>query len=327
MKKLIALLLIIVVVLFGMSAGLSGCSIIKEGITGERPAGEGDGGSADGDIPSLPPAFPIIGDWFGVYGGNEYVSLRFTADGKCELQPAVYPSDMFGPRYYGDYRWTADDGNQIVMDMYKGVSKEVDYGNGNIWDEWSDGGRNKATTALSMTFEVYGGKMKSLALRAVMAGIDTEGYTVVQTGAFLVILAEGAGGSGNSSPFIFGSISNDQTEGKSKTISAPNALMASAQRFYTTAELNVRCGPSTDYATYGTVPIGTPVDKIGVQEGKNDWAFVLLADGGGWCNTEYLTETAPAVPVQPAAPAAPTVPAGQDGQDGDGDGDGDGDDE
>ena len=284
------MLIIILIIALGAFV-FPGCSIVKEGITGERPDAGADAGS-DAEDAAVPAAFPIIGDWFGVYGGNEYLGLRFTADGKCELQPAVYPSDMFGPRYYGEYSWGGDGGKEISLDLYKGASREVNYGDGQVWDEWSDGGRESATTALTMTFRVYGGDVKSIAIKAVNAGIDTEGYTVVQFGAFVTLLSVAAGGSGNPSPFIFGSEPYDETEGKTRTPMPPDILNERAERFYTTAELNVRCGPSTSYGTYGTIPLGAAVDKIGSATGVNDWAFVLLADGGGWVNTDYITANA-----------------------------------
>ena len=279
--------MIVLVAVLMMGALLSGCSIIKEGITGEKK-GAVEKTPQDEEYPDMPPAFPILGDWFGVYNGSEYLGFRFTADGKCELQPALYPSDMFGPRYFGDYRWGGDDGKEIFLDLYKGVPSEVDNTKGNVWEEWTDGGRDKASTALTMNFRVYGGNMKSVALKTDAAGIDTEGYSVVQSGTFLVISKEGYSG-----PFIFGSEPYDQTEGKTKKPVMPDTFIGEAERFYTTAELNVRCGPSTDYGTYGTVPLGTAADKIGEASGNEDWAFVLLDNGGGWMNTGYLSTSRP----------------------------------
>jgi|GEM_PF-2103852 len=310
MKKIAIIVLLIAAFSAYM---LSGCSIIKEGVTGDnQTASGGSGADATAQSLAVPAAFPIIGDWFGVYSGNQYLEFRFTADGKCELQPAAYPSDMYGPRYYGDYTWGGDNGNEISLDMYKGVSRQVDYGEGNVWDEWSDGGRDAASTGLTLTLHVYGGPMKTVAMRAMTAGIDTDGYTVVQMSAFLTLLSESVSGGGNTSPFIFGSEPYDQTEGKTKTPVVPDTLSDTAVRYYTTSELNVRCGPSTDFATYGTIPLGTPVDKIGEATGKSDWVFVLLADGGGWVNTGYISTSAPDQ-AQNAAPAdassADTAPA------------------
>jgi hypothetical protein len=207
---------------------------------------------------------------------------------------------MFGPRYFGDYKWGGDGGREIIMDLYKGQSREVDYGDGFVWDEWYDGGRENATTALMMTFRAFGGGDKSFALRAVGAGIDTEGYTVVQASAFLVLLAEPMSGNGNPSPFLFGTIPLDPTEGKSGSSIVPDRLSDNAERAYTTDELNVRCGPSTDYKSYGTIPLGTAVFKIGYATGKEEWVFVLLVDGGGWVHTDYLSVTKPEPkPVEP----------------------------
>ena len=303
MKKLIVFIAItaLAISLFA----LPGCSIVREGITGERQTEAAD--DADSEEPVVPPKFNIIGDWFGVYSGSEYLSLRFTAGGVCELQPALYPTDMFGPRYYGEYRWGGDDGDEIILDMYKGVSSEVDFGEGYLFEEWTDGGREAATVGLAVTFRVIGGSMKSFALKTDLGGVDTDGYTVVQRDAFLVLLLDAAGGSGSPSPFIFGSEPYDSTEGKKLEPTVPDSFTISAERFFTTAELNVRCGPSTDYGTYGTVPIGTPVEKIGyMTTGHDEWAFVLLNDGGGWVHTDYLS----------GSPPAPVTNTNDDGGDG-----------
>jgi len=293
MKRL--LLFILIAFLAIGTFGLAGCSFVREGITGERKEASDPDGTPEEEAPVFPAAFDIIGDWFGVYSGNEYLSLRFTANGRCELQAAAYPSDIFGPRYYGDYRWGGDDGREVILDMYKGVSHEIDYGNDNIWEEWMDGGRDTASTALNTAFRVLGGQMKSVAMKTDTGAVDTDGYTVVQRGAFLVLLPDALSGSGSPSPFLFGSTPDGQIEGKKLTPTAPDSFTDRAERFYTTAELNVRCGPSTDFATYGTVPIGTPVDKIGyMYSGHDEWAFVLLAEGGGWVHTDYLGDSKPA---------------------------------
>ena len=293
MRAMKRLLVFVLAIILAVSAiGIAGCSVVREGVTGERQT-DGADGSSDEDLPSVPAAHNIIGDWFGVYNGSEYLSLRFTADGKCELQPAAYRSDMFGPRYYGDYRWGGQGGDEIFLDLYKGDSREVDYGGGNVWDDWFDAGRDAATTALTVTFQVFGGQMRSVALKSGMAGIDTDGYTVVQAGAFLVLLTDSS--SGHDSAFVFGSTPLDQTEGKKLVPKPPDSFVSKAERYYTTAELNVRCGPSTDFGTYGTVDIGTPADKIAYMAAEyDDWAFVLLMDGGGWMHTDYLADSPPA---------------------------------
>jgi len=292
MKRLLVFVLAIILAISAF--GIAGCSVVREGVTGERQtaADEGD----EDDFLSVPAAHNIIGDWFGVYNGGEYLSFRFTADGKCELQPAVYRSDMYGPRYYGDYRWGGLDGDEIFLDLYKGESREVNYGDSGVWDDWYDAGRDAATTALNVSFQVFGGQMRSVAVKAGMAGIDTDGYTVVQTGAFLVLLTDG--GSGHDSKFVFGSTPFDETEGKTLTPKAPDSFTIRTERYFTTAELNVRCGPSTDFGTYGTVDLGTAADKIAyMATDHDDWAFVLLMDGGGWMHKDYLSETKPAPPA------------------------------
>jgi len=290
MKKLLVLILIIV--LAAAVFCLPGCSIIREGITGERQT---DVEESEPDEPFVTPAFNIIGDWFGVYAGSEYLAVRFTADGKCELQPALYPSDMFGARYYGDYRWGGDNGDEIILDMYKGESRALDFGDDNVFNEWSDGGRESATTGLSITFRVIFGQMRSFALKTDLGGVDTEGYTVVQRGALIVML-NSSGGSGNQSPFLAQATPYiDNNEDKTMTPKAPDSFTIRTERYFTTAELNVRCGPSTDFGTYGTVPSGTPVDKIAyMATGHDDWAFVLLMDGGGWVHKDYLADGPPA---------------------------------
>ena len=136
--------------------------------------------------------------------------------------------------------------------------------------------------------------MTSVALKAGAAGIDTDGYTVIPPAAFVVLNTE-AGGAGHESRFIFGSRPNDETEGKTLMPKAPDSFTPETGRYYTTAELNVRCGPDTSFGTYGTVPIGTAVDKIAyMATGHDDWAFVLLMNGGGWVHTDYLADNPPA---------------------------------
>jgi len=282
----------IIAVLAAALFGSAGCSFVREGVTGEKP--DDPDADADADVPAVSAAHNIIGDWFGVFSGTEYISARFTADGKCELQTGLYQSEFVGPRYYGDYHWGGGGGDEIFLDMYKGAAREVDYGEGNVWEEWSDGGRDAATTALIVSFRVFGGQMTSVALKAEAAGIDTDGYTVIPAATFVVLNTE-AGGAGHESPFIFGSMPYDNNEGKTLTPKPPDTFAFKAERFFTTAELNVRCGPSTDFGTYGTVPPGTPVDKIAsMASGHDEWAFILLNNGGGWVHTDYLAESPPA---------------------------------
>jgi len=292
LKKLFAVALALILAFSAL--GIAGCSVVKEGVTGERPPAADGEGEGDEGAPAVPAAHNIIGDWFGVFDGQEYLSFRFTADGKCELQTGLYQTEFTGPRYYGDYRWGGDVGDEILLDMYKGMSREVDYGDGNIWDDWYDGGRDDASTALTVSFRVFGGSMTSVALRAGAAGIDTDGYTVIPPAVFVVLNTE-AGGAGHESPFIFGSMPFDETEGKTLMPKTPDSFTLKAERYYTTAELNVRCGPDTSFGTYGTVPIGTAVDKIAyMATGHDDWAFVLLMNGGGWVHTDYLADSPPA---------------------------------
>ena len=278
--------LVVMISIFGFSS----CKVVKEGVTGER---EEQDEIADEMIPSLPAAFPIFGDWYGVYNGSESLSLFFDSELKCEMQTAVYKSKVLGPRYYGDYRWGGDDGKEVILDLYKGVSEEVEDEAGNKEHKWIDGGREKATTALNISFRIYGGSVKPIAIKSTSKGYDTEGYMVVPTNVF-VMLVPGQGDSQGTVDFLFGSAPRDTEEGKTASPVTPDVHRDKAERFYTTAEeLNVRCGPSTDYGSYGQVPLGTPVECIGSMTGVSDWVFVLFAGGGGWCNTTYLSESPP----------------------------------
>ena len=53
----------------------------------------------------------------------------------------------------------------------------------------------------------------------------------------------------------------------------------------TTASLNVRKGPSTNYGVIGVLPKGTPVD---IYETKGQWAKISYGAGFGWSNTNWL---------------------------------------
>ena len=295
MKFLTIILTIIVIFV------LSGCSLVRQGITGEGPEAATTPVSVE-PVEVVPAAFPIIGDWFGVYDKNEYVAVKFSEDGKCELQTAVYPSDMYGPKYYGTYTWGGDSGKEVILDMYRGQSKTITNEDGLVFDEWYDSGRENATTALMLTLRIYGGPMKTFAIKAVGSGTDTEGYAVIQANAFALMLANAADGSSNSSPYLFGTVPFDTEEDKSPNSVVPDTFLDRAERLYINAdELNVRCGPSTEYKSYGKIPMGTPVDKIGERSGEEDWIFVLLMDGGGWVNKDYLVETNPTT-AQPETP-------------------------
>lgn len=58
----------------------------------------------------------------------------------------------------------------------------------------------------------------------------------------------------------------------------------------TTEPVNVRAGPGNEYPSYGKVPIGTPLQAVGIsQDGK--WVAVVLPiapSGIGWVNAAYL---------------------------------------
>ena len=71
---------------------------------------------------------------------------------------------------------------------------------------------------------------------------------------------------------------------------------------YTTTDVNVRKGPSTDYSLIKTVPKNTKVDII--RYAGSSWAYIRLPDGTvGYMCTDYVTYTAPASTQTSAAPA------------------------
>ena len=83
------------------------------------------------------------------------------------------------------------------------------------------------------------------------------------------------------------------------------------------ANLNVRAGPSTQYAIVGKAASGTTLTPV-ARNATADWLKVTLASGeSGWAATAYLTvtgdlqtlpvEAAPALPAQPASTAAPAA--------------------
>lgn len=71
--------------------------------------------------------------------------------------------------------------------------------------------------------------------------------------------------------------------------------------------INVRSGPGTAYASYGTVPIGTTGRVIGVSQDGSWWVVAIppdvATDGMGWVNAAYVstanTESVPVVETPP----------------------------
>lgn len=78
------------------------------------------------------------------------------------------------------------------------------------------------------------------------------------------------------------------------------------------AALNLREGPSTDYATLRTLGAGTTFTVLG-QDASGNWLFVLLSGGQtGWLDRSFTAYTAAAAvvaapPPPPAATPAPTA--------------------
>ena len=71
---------------------------------------------------------------------------------------------------------------------------------------------------------------------------------------------------------------------------APDKKYATAEIKYTTNGLNVRKGPSTNYAIVGLVPISYPVKVIGYKSDVSGWVYVQDTTYGytGWVSTAYL---------------------------------------
>lgn len=73
----------------------------------------------------------------------------------------------------------------------------------------------------------------------------------------------------------------------------------------TTANLNMRSGPSTGYASVTVIPKGATVTLLEV---KGDWKKVSYNGKTGWSSGKYLSAASTAAPVIPPAAPAPAVP-------------------
>ena len=58
---------------------------------------------------------------------------------------------------------------------------------------------------------------------------------------------------------------------------------------YTTADLNVRKGPSKSYASLGIVPVGTQVNISDYNYYENEWLAVVYNGQTGYISTKYLS--------------------------------------
>jgi uncharacterized protein YraI len=79
----------------------------------------------------------------------------------------------------------------------------------------------------------------------------------------------------------------------------------------TTEPVNVRSGPSSQYPSYGTIPLGTTVTITGVSQ-DGSWYQVVVPsdvspDGTGWISGRYLTLSDGTVPTQPGPSQPPSV--------------------
>lgn len=70
-------------------------------------------------------------------------------------------------------------------------------------------------------------------------------------------------------------------------LSMTGALAAQAAPGFTTANVNHRTGPDTEFPSMGVIPEGTPVDIRGCLRDES-WCDVIAAGNRGWVFSEYL---------------------------------------
>lgn len=70
-------------------------------------------------------------------------------------------------------------------------------------------------------------------------------------------------------------------------LSMAGALAAHAAPGYTTANVNHRTGPDTEFPSMGVIPEGTPVDIRGCLRDES-WCDVIAGGNRGWVFSEYL---------------------------------------
>lgn len=88
------------------------------------------------------------------------------------------------------------------------------------------------------------------------------------------------------------------------------AATAEAAPGYSTADVNMRTGPDTDFPSVGVVPDGDPVEIAGCLRDES-WCDVIWAGNRGWVYSEYLafeSRRGDYVPLPDVGPAAYGVP-------------------
>lgn len=83
--------------------------------------------------------------------------------------------------------------------------------------------------------------------------------------------------------------------GHSEVKVKPTQLLDGFTTNYTTAGVNMRTGPGTDYSRIDTIDYGEPVQ---VAARENGWSFVKVNGKFGWINSDYLSGTMPAAAQQ-----------------------------
>lgn len=78
-------------------------------------------------------------------------------------------------------------------------------------------------------------------------------------------------------------------------------------RYYTTAAVNFRTGPSTSYSSIRVLPIATSVVHV-PGESTSGFLPVKVGSTSGWISSSYLSPNKPVVP-KPKPQPTPTVPA------------------
>lgn len=81
----------------------------------------------------------------------------------------------------------------------------------------------------------------------------------------------------------------------------PTQLLSGYTTNYTTANVNVRSGPGTNYDRIASAAAGTKVD---VAARENGWSFVRIGSNSyGWISSDYLSATQPQQTTTPPAQA------------------------
>ena len=78
--------------------------------------------------------------------------------------------------------------------------------------------------------------------------------------------------------------------GHSEVTVKPTALLDGYKTCYTTAGVNLRGGPGTNYARIDVVDYGAAVQ---VAARENGWSFVKVGGKFGWISSDYLSTTQP----------------------------------